>query len=161
MERSPSDIVDISEIEPRLAWCLRLYPPYGELTRESFTAQVCELVGIEPDLTEEEVDALIVSALMTQHCTISTGAPPYSEIAELVDWASGLVAQRVPVDVGRRVAKRLVDAGRMDRNVYERAFWLGFGGLIDVAFVNPLAEAGFVKVWATERVLRPPEPPEF
>jgi hypothetical protein len=159
MERSPTDIVDIAEIEPRLAWSLRLYPPCGELTRETFTARVCELIGIVPDLSEEEVDALLTCALMTQYCTISTGAPPDWEIAALVDAASGLVAQRVPVEVGQRFARRMLDAGIIPRELFDREFWLAFGGLIGTVFVNPLVEAGFVKVWATERVGRPPEPP--
>ena len=98
---------------------------------------------------------------MAQCCTISTGAPPDWEIAHLLDSASGLVAQRVPVDVGRAVARRLLDAGRIDSNIFEREFWLAFSGLIGTAFVTPLVEAGFVKVWATERVGRPPEPPQL
>jgi len=158
MDRPTTDVADITLIEPRLAWSIRLYQPYGELTRESLTVRVCERVGIAPELSEEEVDAVIVCALMTQRCLISTGAPPDWEVAELYDLIEGLVAQRVPAEVGRRLARRLVDAGRGDPEAFRGAFWLVLYPVIEV-FVSGLVEAGFAKLWATDRVGRPPEPP--
>jgi hypothetical protein len=161
MDRSQREVADISKIEPRLAWSLRLYEPYGELTRESLAGRVCELTGMAPELSEEEIDAVIGCALIAQQCLISTGAPPDWESADLVDYATGLVAQRVPVEVGRRLAQRVLEAGRVHREAFAGDFWLGLGNMIAVAFVRPLAEAGFAQVWATGGVGHPPEPPEL
>jgi hypothetical protein len=161
MERPPSEVADISKIEPRLAWSLRLYQPYGELTRESLAERVCQLAGIPPELSEEEIDALIICGLMTQRVLSARGAPPDWESAELVDYAGGLVAQRVPVEVGRRLARRMLDAGRVHPEEFAGDFWLALNNIIVVAYVRPLVEAGFAKVWATARVGRPPEPPEL
>jgi hypothetical protein len=161
MDRSPSEVADISRIEPRLAWSLRLYQPYGELTRESLAKRVCQLVGIPPDLSEEEIDAVIVCALMTQRCLISTGAPPDWESAELMDSISGLAAQRIPVSVIKSLAQRLLDAGRGHEEALARAPSFALWNICGAAFVGPLIEAGFAKVWATARVGRPPEPPQL
>jgi hypothetical protein len=161
MDDPDTEIAGVEQIEPRLAWAMRLCQPYGELTRETLAARVCDLAGLPRDLSSEEVDAIVVCALMTQQCIIGTGAPPYWESAEIVDAITGHVSQQVPVEVGRSIARRMVDAGRAHPEELARAFWLAVGHLIWLAFVRPLVEAGFVKVWATERIGRPPTPPDL
>jgi hypothetical protein len=46
---------------------MRLCQPYGELTRETLAARVCDLAGLPRDLSSEEVDAIDAGSPIVRH----------------------------------------------------------------------------------------------